>query len=74
MIVFEKRFRDELELGFERLELEFRFVVELGSVEEDEEREGARVVGENATEERVGEMDSGGVGGGSERLEFRERV
>lgn len=67
MIVFEKRFRDELELGFERLELEFRFVVELGSVEEDEEREGARVVGENATEERVGEMDSGGVGGGSER-------
>lgn len=48
--------------------------MELGGVEKDEEREGARVVGENAAEERVGEVDCGGVGGGSERLEFRERV
>lgn len=48
--------------------------MELGGIEKDEEREGARVVGENATEERVGEVDSGRVGGGSERLEFRKRV
>lgn len=74
LIILEKRFGNELEFRFERLELEFRLVVELGSVEKDEEREGARVVGENAAEERVGEMDSGVVGGGSERLEFRERV
>ncbi|KAL8103936.1 hypothetical protein AgCh_028227 [Apium graveolens] len=74
LIILEKRFGDELEFRFERLELEFGLVVELGGVEKDEEREGARVVGENAAEERVGEMDSGGVGGGSERFEFRERV
>lgn len=48
--------------------------MELGGIEKEKEREGARVVGENATEERVGEMDCGGVGGGSERMEFRERV
>ncbi|KAL8110816.1 hypothetical protein AgCh_026523 [Apium graveolens] len=60
---------DELEFKFERL-ADFGLVVELGGVKKDEEREGVRVVGENAAEERIREMDCGGVGGGSERMEF----
>ena len=48
--------------------------MELGRVEKYQEREGARVVGENAAEERVSEVNSTGIGGGSERLELRERI
>lgn len=48
--------------------------MELGGVKKDQKRERAWVVGENATKERVSEVNDAGVRVGSERLEFREWI
>lgn len=51
LVVGDERSSDEREFGFEGgEEVEFGFIVELGCVEEDEERESARRFGEESAE------------------------
>ena len=67
--------RENGEFRFEGWKLEFRFVVELGCVEEDEERERARTrEGEDAAEEVVGEAEDAVGCGGLEVLELGDEV
>lgn len=50
VVVGDERSSDEREFGFEGEEVELGFIVELGCVEEDEERESARRLGEESAE------------------------
>lgn len=71
LIVGDERSGEEREFGFEGLEVELRFVMELGCVKEDEERERARRFGKEAAEELVVEVDYARFGLRSEVLELR---